>query len=165
MANKRDRHHTILDIVGAAPIGSQEELRQQLLGRGMDVTQSTLSRDLHELRLARVPTRDGMRYVTTETANETEHGRLALETLLPQLFDRIDSVGELIVLHTLPGGAQPVAAAFDTARWPDVLGTIAGDDTILIVCRSAAVREATARRIHRLSAPQAVRPGPARHLP
>jgi transcriptional regulator of arginine metabolism len=117
----------------------------------MEVTQSTLSRDLHELRLARVPTDDGMRYVTTEAAAESEQGRVALETLLPQLFDRIDGVGELIVLHTVPGGAQPVAAAFDAARWPDVLGTIAGDDTILVVCRSAAARERITRQIRQLA--------------
>lgn len=151
MANKRDRHHAILEIVGSAPIGSQEELRQQLLGRGMDVTQSTLSRDLHELRLARIPTDDGMRYVSTEAPAESEHGRLALETLLPQLFDRIDGVGELIVLHTLPGSAQPVAAAFDAAHWPDVLGTVGGDDTILIVCRSAGARERLIRRVRDLA--------------
>ena len=151
MANKRDRHRTILEIVDSAPIGSQEELRQQLLTRGMEVTQSTLSRDLHELRLARVPTDDGMRYVATETSAESEHGRLALETLLPQLFDRIDGVGELVVLHTLPGGAQPVAAAFDAARWPDVLGTVGGDDTILIICRSADAREQLIRKIRRLA--------------
>ena len=151
MANKRDRHRTILEIVESAPIGSQEELRQQLLTRGMEVTQSTLSRDLHELRLARVPTDDGMRYVPTENAAEAEQGRLALESLLPQLFDRIDGVGELIVLHTLPGSAQPVAAAFDAARWPDVLGTVGGDDTIIIVCRSADAREQLIRRIQRLA--------------
>ena len=151
MANKRDRHRAILDIVGSAPIGSQEHLRQQLLARGMDVTQSTLSRDLHELRLARVPTDDGMRYVTTDAAAESEQGRLALEALLPQLFDRIDGVGELIVLHTLPGGAQPVAAAFDAAHWPDVLGTVGGDDTILIVCRSAAARERLIRKVRELA--------------
>ena len=151
MANKRDRHRTILAIVDAEPIGSQEELRQQLLSRGMEVTQSTLSRDLHELRLARVPTDDGMRYVATEASAENEHGRLALETLLPQLFDRIDGVGELVVLHTLPGGAQPVAAAFDAAHWPDVLGTVGGDDTILIVCRSADAREQLIRKIRRLA--------------
>ena len=151
MANKRDRHRTILEIVDAEPIGSQEELRQQLLVRGMEVTQSTLSRDLHELRLARVPTDDGMRYVATETATESEQGRLALESLLPQLFDRIDGVGELIVLHTVPGGAQPVAAGFDAAHWPDILGTVAGDDTILIVCRSADAREQLIRKIRRLA--------------
>ena len=149
--NKRDRHRTIREIVSATVVGSQEELRQHLAERGWDVTQSTLSRDLHELRLARVPTADGMRYVASTDAESSERGRVALEALLPQLFARIDGVGELIVLHTVPGGAQPIAAAFDAARWPDVLGTIAGDDTILIVCRSAQAREQLIRKIRKIA--------------
>ena len=147
--NKRDRHRTILELVSASAVASQEELRQRLAERGWDVTQSTLSRDLHELRLARVPTGDGMRYLAS--SESSERGRVALEALLPQLFARIDGVGELIVLHTVPGGAQPIAAAFDAARWPDVLGTIAGDDTILLVCRSAQAREQLIRRIRKLA--------------
>jgi len=149
--NKRERHRTIRDIVGQAVVGSQEELRQHLAGRGWDVTQSTLSRDLHELRLARVPTADGMRYLATSDAEVTERGRVALEALLPQLFSRIDGVGELIVLRTVPGGAQPIAAAFDAAHWPDVLGTVAGDDTILIVCRSAQAREQLIAKVRKLA--------------
>jgi transcriptional regulator of arginine metabolism len=149
--NKRERHRAIREIVDAHPVGSQEELRQQLTERGWDVTQSTLSRDLHELRLARVPTAEGMRYVASTEAETTERGRVALEALLPQLFARIDGVGELIVLHTVPGGAQPIAAAFDAARWPDILGTIAGDDTILIVCRSAQAREQMIRKIRKVA--------------
>jgi transcriptional regulator of arginine metabolism len=149
--NKRDRHRAILDIVSSTPVGSQEELRQRLTERGWDVTQSTLSRDLHELRLARVPTADGMRYLASNEAETKERGRIALEALLPQLFARIDGVGELIVLHTVPGGAQPIAAAFDAARWPDVLGTVGGDDTILIVCRSAQAREQLIRKIRKLA--------------
>jgi len=149
--NKRDRHRVILEIVATNAVGSQEELRQRLTERGWDVTQSTLSRDLHELRLARVPTGDGMRYVASTEAESSERGRVALEALLPQLFARIDGVGELIVPHTVPGGAQPIAAAFDAARWPDLLGTIAGDDTILLVCRSAQAREQLIRRIRKLA--------------
>jgi transcriptional regulator of arginine metabolism len=148
---KRDRQKAILEIVEASAIGSQEELRRLLVGRGWDVGQSTLSRDLHELRLARVPTDDGMRYVATDHAVEAEHARAALETLLPQFFDRVDGVGELVVLHTLAGGAQPVAAALDAAAWPDVLGTVAGDDTILIICRSAGARERVIRRLEKMA--------------
>jgi transcriptional regulator of arginine metabolism len=148
---KRDRQKAILEIVEASEIGSQEELRRLLVGRGWDVGQSTLSRDLHELRLARVPTDDGMRYVATDRAVEAEHARAALETLLPQFFDRVDGVGELVVLHTLAGGAQPVAAALDAAAWPDVLGTVAGDDTILIICRSAGARERVIRRLEKMA--------------
>jgi transcriptional regulator of arginine metabolism len=149
--HKRERHRLIREIVSSTVVGSQEELRQHLAERGLEVTQSTLSRDLHELRLARVPTADGMRYVGSNDAEAAERGRIALEALLPQLFARIDGVGELIVLHTVPGGAQPIAAAFDAARWPDVLGTVGGDDTILIICRSAQAREHLIGKIRRLA--------------
>lgn len=148
---KRDRQKAILEIVEANTVGSQEELRKLLVGKGWDVAQSTLSRDLHELRLARVPTDDGMRYVATDHSGDAEQARAALESLLPQLFDRVDGVGELVVLHTVPGGAQPVAAAFDAAAWPDVLGTVGGDDTILIVCRSATARERVIRRLEKMA--------------
>ena len=151
---KRDRHRAILDIVGAHVVGSQEELRRHLHGRGWDVTQSTLSRDLHELRLARVPTGDGMRYVTTGNgaSNGADQARAVLATLLPQLFERLDGVGELVVLHTVPSGAQPIAAALDASGWPDVLGTIGGDDTVLIICRSADARVRVADRVEQLAA-------------
>jgi len=109
MANKRERHDTILEIVGNRFVSSQEDLRKLLLQRGWDVTQATLSRDLRELRLARVPTAEGARYAVTD--GSTEESRAALETLLPQLFLRIDGAGELLVLRTVPGGAQPIAAA------------------------------------------------------
>ena len=149
MVNKRERQATIRELIGGRPVGSQEELRRLLLQRGWDVTQSTLSRDLRELRLARVPTHDGVRYTLTDTGGEAH--RMMLDALLPQLYNGVDGVGELVVLHTVPGGAQPVAAAFDSAAWPDVLGTVAGDDTILIVCRSAAARERVIRRLEKMA--------------
>ncbi len=111
----------------------------------MDVTQSTLSRDLREMRVARVPDTAGPRYSITGSSDESGHP--ALETLLPPLFDRVDGVGELVVLRTVPGGAQSIAVALDGEDWPDVLGTIAGDDTILIVCRSSGARERMVRRL------------------
>lgn len=151
-AEKRDRHRAILDVVATHLVGSQEELRRLLVTRGWDVTQSTLSRDLHELRLARVPTADGVRYVATGARGDGDAGpRTALDALLPQLFARIDGVGELVVIRTVPGGAQPVASALDAAGWSDVLGTVGGDDTILIVCRSAAAREQVIGRIRQLA--------------
>ena len=145
---KSDRQNAIRELVESRVVGSQEELRRLLRQRGWDVTQSTLSRDLREMRLARVPTDEGARYVTT--GSEPDTGRMSLETLLPQLFDRIDGVGELLVLHTLPGGAQALGFALDAEQWPDLLGTIAGDDTILLICRSAQARDRISRRIHAL---------------
>jgi transcriptional regulator of arginine metabolism len=155
MTSKRARQHAISDIIEAQPVASQEELRGLLRERGWDVTQSTLSRDLHELRLARVPTADGVRYAFAENANAGGVATLdrgALDFLLPQLFDRVDGTGPLLVLHTVTGGAQPVAAAIDSEGWPDILGTIAGDDTILIVCRSEGARERVARKLEQMAA-------------
>lgn len=144
--SKRQRQHAILELIGTREIGSQEELRQLLLKRGMDVTQSTLSRDLRDLRTARVPTPHGLRYVVGESGGD-DSARAPLAAILPQLFSRLDGVGPLLVLRTVIGGAQPVASAIDAESSPDVLGTIAGDDTILMICRSEQARERVARRL------------------
>ena len=150
MANKRERQATIRELIDSRPVESQEELRKLLLKRGWDVTQSTLSRDLREMRVARVPGLDGApRY--TVTGATTDDGRPPLEALLPQLFTAIDGVGELIVLHTLPGGAQPIGVALDAEEWHEVLGTLAGDDTVLIICRSASLRDKVTRRLRSLA--------------
>jgi transcriptional regulator of arginine metabolism len=150
MANKRERQATIRELIESRPVESQEELRKLLLKRGWDVTQSTLSRDLREMRVARVPGPEGApRY--TVSATSPEDARPPLEALLPHLFTAIDGVGELIVLHTLPGGAQPIGVAFDAEEWSEVLGTLAGDDTVLIICRSASHREKVMRRLRNLA--------------
>ncbi|OLE14672.1 MAG: arginine repressor [Gemmatimonas sp. 13_1_20CM_3_60_15] len=149
MANKRERHDTILEIIGSRAVSSQEDLRKLLLQRGWDVTQATLSRDLRELRLARVPTPEGARYAVTD--GNIEESRAALDTLLPQLFLRVDGVSEMLVLRTVPGGAQPIAAALDGEAWSDIFGTVGGDDTILIICRSVAARERVQRRLKSLA--------------
>jgi transcriptional regulator of arginine metabolism len=152
MANKRERQLAIHDIVETREVHSQDELRKLLRQRGWEVTQSTLSRDLHDLRLARIPTEDGVRYAFTDgVSSAPEDDRGALDHLLPQLFDKVDGTGELVVLHTVTGGAQPVAAAIDSEAWPDVLGTIAGDDTILLVCRSVEARVRVIRRLSTLA--------------
>lgn len=156
MTNKRQRQAVILEIVGARAVGSQEELRTLLRGRGLDVTQATLSRDLRELRLAKIPIPGGgLRYAVTDGAPE-DASRQALEVLLPPLFRALDGVGELVVLRTRPGGAQSVGFALDAAGWSEVMGTIAGDDTILLICRSAAARERVTRRLRRAARGQKV---------
>lgn len=148
--SKSDRHAAIRDLIQRHDVGSQEELRQLLLKRGWDVTQSTLSRDLRELRLARIPGSDGsVRYSEPDSAED--YRTPALEGLLPQLFVSIDGVSELILLRTLPGGAQAIAEAVDNREWPELLGTIAGDDTILIICRSAQAREKLTKRIRQMA--------------
>lgn len=145
-ATKRERQHAILDLISTREIHSQEELRQLLLRRGWDVTQSTLSRDLRDLRIARVPTANGVRYTVSEPAPD-DGTRAPLAAILPQLFLRLDGVGHLIVLKTVVGAAQTVASAIDRESDPDILGTIAGDDTILMICRGESSRERVARRL------------------
>lgn len=155
-ASKRERQHAILELIGTREIGSQEELRQLLRKQGWDVTQSTLSRDLRDLRIARVPTGHGLRYVASPEGTGEEGGRAPLAALLPQLLVRLDAVAHQIVLRTVTGSAQTVAHALDREANPDVLGTIAGDDTILMICRSEQGRERVARRLAAL----AKRPAP-----
>ena len=147
MSNKPDRQSTILDIIGSRRVSSQEELRRLLRSRGWDVTQATLSRDLRDLRVARVPSPDGPRYSAPESGAPSA---LAIESILPQLFLRADGVGELIVMRTIPGGAQSAAVALDSQGWPELLGTVGGDDTVLIICRSGAGRQRLLQRIREI---------------
>ena len=150
MTNKQARQAAILDLVAEHVVSSQEDLRRLLLVRGMDVTQATLSRDLRDLHLARVSEVGGARYVLPESLAADDDKPL-LATLLPQLFSKVDGVGELVVLHTVASGAQPIAEAIDLEEFPEVLGTIAGDDTILIVTRSADARAQLTARLRALA--------------
>lgn len=145
--DKKRRQNLILELVGSRDVASQEELRSLLRERGLSVTQSTLSRDLRELRLVRIPTAGGARYASAESAAHME--RADLDEVLPQFFSSVDGVGELLVLKTIPGGAQPIAEAIDSEGFADVLGTLAGENTILIICRSTASRERLEREIRK----------------
>jgi transcriptional regulator of arginine metabolism len=149
MARKADRQAAILELIGAHDVASHEELRKLLEKRGVSVTQATLSRDLRELGVARVPHEEGARYALPETV--ASDAIPSLETLLPQLFSSLDGVGELIVLHTLASGAQPVSEALDGAGWREVLGTVAGENTILVICRSAEARQDVTKRLTELA--------------
>ena len=146
MTNKQVRQKAVRELVTTHAVGSQEDLRRLLNARGVDVTQATLSRDIHDLGLARISGDNGVRYVVPESLSDDEDKPL-LDNLLPQLFSRIDGVGELVVLHTVRSGAQPIAEAIDQEGFAEVLGTIAGDDTILIVTRSAEARVALTERL------------------
>ena len=145
-AAKQDRQSAIREIVASRPVASQEELRQLLVERGWEVTQSTLSRDMRDLRIARVPTAAGTRYTTGDSAANDE-GRATLASIFPQFFARLDSVHEFLVVRTKIAGAQPIAEAIDAEDSPDILGTIGGENTILIICRSDAARDRVAKRL------------------
>jgi len=138
-----------LSLISGHLIASQEDLKRLMGERGWSVTQATLSRDLRDLGVMRAPTESGSRYVLPEMVGDDD--KLSLDSVLPQWFSKIDGVGELIVLHTMPGGAQPIAEALDSEAWPEVIGTIGGENTVLIVCRSAAARATLTERITRLA--------------
>ena len=110
--NKTLRQRAVLEALKHGSIASQEDLQRALRKRGFKVGQATLSRDLRDLGLARVAAEHGVRYVVPESLSDGVDKPL-LNNLLPQLFSRINGVGELIVLHTVRSGAQPIAEAID----------------------------------------------------
>jgi transcriptional regulator of arginine metabolism len=147
VSDKHERHQLIREIVSAHAVASQEELRQQLVRRGWEVTQSTLSRDLRELRLARIPDERGRARYSFPENGTGELDLARLERMLPELLVSVEGVQVLVVARTMKSGAQPVAEALDQLEWPDVAGTIAGDDTVLIICRSPEGRERVLKKL------------------
>ncbi|HET9948748.1 MAG TPA: arginine repressor [Longimicrobiales bacterium] len=146
--SKRERHAQILEVLREHRVTSQEALRELLAARGTEVTQATLSRDIRELRLVKIPASEGTGYYALP---EEWENTPPLESLLPTLFHSTDGVGNLLVIRTLKGGAQSVAAAIDWEEWPEVVGTLAGDDTILIILRDASQLEELRTRIERMA--------------
>jgi len=147
--HKPQRHSEILDIVRNNRVPSQEVLRELLAERGVDVAQATLSRDIREIGLVKVPDEDGgSAYVVP--ANITEPTP-TLARLLPALYLGADGVDNLLLVKTLVGGAQPIAAALDWEEWPEIVGTLAGDDTILVILRTRAHLEEIRRRLQQLA--------------
>jgi transcriptional regulator of arginine metabolism len=146
-AHKRFRQGQILKVLAGPPVGSQDELRRQLVHLGVRVTQATLSRDLRELRL--VKTAEGYRQLSAAAAEETSSVPALARALKEFLLD-VRPAQNMLVLKTPPGGAQPIAAALDAERWKEVAGTLAGDDTVLIVTPSRTARAAVQKRIEEM---------------
>ena len=134
MSSKRERHNAILDVIRENRVSSQDALREFLNNLGIEVTQATVSRDVRELRLVKAPDSEGNAHYTLPDEWENTP---PLEGLLPTLYQSSEGTGNLLVVRTLNGGAQAIASGIDWEEWPEVLGTIAGDDTILIICRDA----------------------------
>ena len=159
---KNARHQRIIDLVTHHEIRSQTELAQRLAVEGLRVTQATLSRDLVELDAVKVrtaqgalvyavPAEGGDRTPTTPRESAAAGHRLA--RLCVELLVSAESSANIVVLRTPPGAAQFLASAFDKAELPDVLGTIAGDDTVVVISRDPAGGEALAQRFLALAAP------------
>ena len=128
--SKLSRHNAILALLDQGPVASQEELQRLLHKRGFDAGQATLSRDIRELGLAK--TADGYSLPGREAAAESDLP--SVSRLVREFVTSVRAAQNLLVTKTSIGSAQPVAAALDGENWPEAIGTIAGDDTILIVC-------------------------------
>src|SRR5579872_1117341 len=132
---KVQRLNAIRDLLGHSAVSSQDELRRKLRRRGFAVTQATLSRDIHELRLSKGPSGYSL-------PNGNGHTHLEVEDdTPPTVAEVIESFGlrvrqamNQVIIRTVMGGAQPLAASLDYEEWPEVVGTIAGDDTVLVIC-------------------------------
>ena len=132
---KAKRQAMIREIIESQSIQTQEELAEALRGRGMVVTQATVSRDIKEMHLLKVLSDDGgYRYATMEKNEQGMNDRLI--RMLSDSVVEINSANNLIVIRTLPGSAHVAGEAVDSLRWPEILGTIAGDNTILVIVRS-----------------------------
>src|SRR5271154_5666759 len=145
--SKTARHKAILDLLDDGPVESQDFLQQRLERKGMEVGQATLSRDIHELKLVKGP--DGYR-----RAGENFGAESVLPSVMHlarQFVIEIRQAQNLLVIKTTVGSAQPVAAALDASHWPEVVGTIAGDDTVLVIATDKKRAQALAARIRELS--------------
>ncbi len=139
LLSKTERHNAIRELVATTVISNQEELRRKLIRRGFDVTQATVSRDIHELHLYKGPNGYAL---PNGNGNGNGHFRMEEEeTGLPSVHEVLRSFGlkvkqaqNQLVVITATGGAQPVALAIDHEDWKEVVGTLAGDDTVLIIC-------------------------------
>lgn len=144
---KRYRQGQILKLLAGQPVASQDELRRQLIHLGVRVTQATLSRDMRELRL--VKTTEGYRPLSTAASEEAAQLPTLARALKEFLLD-IRPAQNMLVLKTPPGGAQPLAAALDSEHWKEIAGSLAGDDTVLIITPTRNARTNIQKRIEEM---------------
>ena len=146
---KSARHNLILEIIDSMDIEAQEELAEELKRRGVKVTQATVSRDIKELRLLKVLSENGgYKYATVERAEKGMNDRFA--RILAESVVNIETVNNLVVINTLTASANAAGEAIDSMKWNEVLGTIAGDNTLLIIARSNEAVETLMARINAL---------------
>jgi len=129
---KTQRQDVIREVLSRSLVANQDELRRKLRRRGFAVTQATLSRDIHELGLSKGP--GGYSLAKGAGLATEDNSPPLLEEMLESFGMRVRRAMNQVVLGTVAGGAQPMAAALDHAGWADIVGTLAGDDTVLIIC-------------------------------
>ena len=134
---KNARHSKILELIGQHSIDKQEELLAHLRRSGFEVTQATVSRDIRELGLVKVATGDGhYRYVAASGAGKSAHSPSRFETIFRESVLKADFAGHFVLVKCYTGMANAACEVFDALQWKNVVGTLSGDDTFLIVARS-----------------------------
>ena len=145
---KAGRHRKILDIIRYNDIETQEELAGALKNSGYEVTQATISRDIKELGLIKIPRKNNIFCYALPAEHPVPRGKDRLKRLFQDSVVGLDFSENLIIIKTPPGGAQGVAAAIDNSGWEEIIGTVGGDDTILVVVKP---KEATGTIFKRFS--------------
>lgn len=148
---KARRQSVILDAIQRSPVRSQEQLRRTMRVAGFDVTQATLSRDIRELGLVKGGADGAYQAPAPALAGPNGHAaKSTLDRLVAAYLTRVDRVQQLVLLRTGPGQAQLLGVALDSARLPEVVGTIAGDDTILAIAPDVRRARALVKRLEGL---------------
>lgn len=143
---KGQRQRKIRELIGSREIETQEELVEALREQSFNVTQATVSRDIKELQLIKVPLEDG-RYKYAMPQDQRYNPSLKLKRALLDHFVHAEAAENLVVVKCLPGTAGTIAALLDGMDWPEIVGTIGGDDTTLLICRTKPQGEAIVARI------------------
>ena len=146
---KKSRHQKIIELVGRMRIGTQEELADILIKEGYKVTQATVSRDIKELKLSKVADNDGVQYYKIIEKEEQVYSEKYIRVLREALMS-MDTAGNFLVIRTMSGMANAVAAALDQFRLEKIVGTLAGDDTIMCAMKNAQDAEDIKKRIREI---------------
>jgi transcriptional regulator of arginine metabolism len=147
---KRRRQAAILDLVDRVALSSQEDLRRRLKNLGFSVTQATLSRDLRDLGLVKASA-DGAYHRPGVESTSPEVAVARLQHAVAEYLTGVDRAQQLVVLKTDLAQAQPLASAVDAARLEGIVGTIGGEDTVLVICRDAAAAASVAGRFDKMA--------------
>lgn len=133
---KKQRQQTIIRLISELEIETQEELINKLISEGYNATQATISRDIRELKISKVLGNGGKYYYSLPKANNSSHGKSVFKHAYASAIISVENAGNIIVVKTHPGLAQAVAAGIDDMHSDEILGCVAGDDTIIIVARN-----------------------------
>lgn len=150
VTDRARRQKVLAELIRAEALGSQEEVTARLSAQGMAVTQATISRDLGELGAVKVKRGGVLRYALPDTAG-TDFAVVRMERIVAEWVRTVEATGNLLVIRTPPGSAHLVASAIDQVGWPELAGTVSGDDTLFAALRDGVVAEAVAERLRGLA--------------